>query len=133
MNRLDKIGFSASIMCAVHCTLMPFVLLLVPIFGLSLVINEILEWGFLILSFLLGISSLCFGYKKHKSYKIFPILATGFCFLVIGRIMHQHYEVNHHFHFDVYNLVLILGGVLVALSHYLNNKLCHNCNKCSHK
>jgi hypothetical protein len=19
------------------------------------------------------------------------------------------------------------------LSHYLNNKLCHNCNKCSHK
>jgi hypothetical protein len=87
----------------------------------------------LILSFLLGISSLCFGYKKHKSYKIFPILTAGLCFLVIGRVMHNHYETDRHFHFDVYNLVLILGGVLVAFSHYLNNKLCHTCNKCSHK
>ena len=133
MNRLDKIGFNASLMCSIHCTLMPFIFLLIPIFSLSLIVTEILEWVFLILSFLLGISSLCFGYKKHKSYKIFPILTAGLCFLVIGRVMHNHYETDRHFHFDVYNLVLILGGVLVAFSHYLNNKLCHTCNKCSHK
>lgn len=133
MNKLDKIGMSASILCAIHCSLMPFLLLIIPIFSLSLFVTEIFEWVFLILSFLLGISSLCFGYKKHKSYKVFPILCTGFCFLVIGRIMHNHYVHEHEFHFDIYNVVLIMGGLLVAASHYLNSKLCKSCDKCKHK
>ena len=133
MKNLDKIGFISSLICAIHCSIMPLLILVLPIFSLSMIVNEMFEWIFLAFSLLIGLFNLCFGYKKHKSYKVFPILCTGFCFLVIGRIMHNHYVHQHIFHFDIYNIVLILGGILVAISHYLNSKLCNSCNKCNHK
>ena len=133
MNKLDKIGAIASMACAFHCTIMPFVLVVFPILSLSLFVSETFEWIFLSASLLLGVTSLCFGYKKHKSYKAFPILATGLVLIVVGRIMHQHTIHQKEMHLDLYNIILFSGGILVALSHKINSLLCNTCTKCSIK
>lgn len=133
MTKLDRIGYISSILCALHCTVMPIILIAFPILSLSLFVSETFEWVFLSLSLLLGLTSLCFGYKKHKSFKAFSILATGLVLIVIGRIMHQHTVHQKDIHIDLYNIILFAGGILVALSHKINSMLCNTCTKCNIK
>jgi hypothetical protein len=127
---LDKAGMVASITCAVHCMIMPLVITLLPIFGLSLFATEEFEWILLMISAMLGITSLCFGFRKHKSFKAFSFLGIGLTFLVIGRLAHEHVSHFRVFIFDIYLLFLVAGAILVALSHWLNNKLCKSCLPC---
>lgn len=127
---LDKAGMIASITCAIHCMIMPLVITLLPIFGLSLFATEEFEWILLMISAMLGITSLCFGFRKHKSYKAFSFLGIGLTFLVIGRLAHEHVSHFRTLAFDIYLLFLVAGAILVALSHWLNNKLCKSCPPC---
>lgn len=127
---LDKAGMIASITCAIHCMIMPLAITLLPIFGLSLFATEEFEWILLMISAMLGITSLCFGFRKHKSFKAFSFLGIGLTLLVIGRLAHEHVSHFHIFEFDLYLLFLVAGAIMVALSHWLNNKLCNTCPPC---
>lgn len=127
---IDKIGIISSLTCAIHCTVLPIVLILFPVFSLSLLTHEKFEWFMLALSLVLGLSSLCFGYKKHKSVKALSLLAVGILLLLIGKLSHGHYVQNNKFEFDIYNVILGLGGILISLSHWLNNSLCKRCSMC---
>jgi hypothetical protein len=127
---LDKAGMIASITCAIHCMIMPLIVTLLPIFGLSLFATEEFEWMLLMVSAMLGVTSLCFGFKKHKSFRAFSFLGIGLTFLVIGRLAHEHVSHFRVFTFDIYLLFLVAGATLVALSHWLNNKLCKSCLPC---
>lgn len=125
---IDKVGMFSSLTCAIHCLIVPLIITLIPIFGLSLFVTEYFEWGMLSFSAVLGISSLCFGFKKHKSYKAFAFLSSGLLLIIIARLHHSH--SHGHIEFDHFTIMLVLGSVLVAASHYLNNKLCGNCKPC---
>ena len=127
---LDKAGMIASITCAIHCMVMPLVVTLLPIFGLSLFATEEFEWMLLMVSAMLGVTSLCFGFRKHKSFRAFSFLGIGLTFLVIGRLAHEHVSHFRVFTFDIYLLFLVAGAILVAFSHWLNNKLCKSCLPC---
>jgi len=127
---LDKAGMIASITCAIHCMIMPLIVTLLPIFGLSLFATEEFEWILLMISAMLGVTSLCFGFRKHKSFRAFSFLGIGLTFLVIGRLAHEHVSHFRVFTFDIYLLFLVAGAILVALSHWLNNKLCKSCLPC---
>ena len=127
---LDKAGMIASVTCAIHCMIMPLIITLLPIFGLSLFATEEFEWILLIISAILGVTSLCFGFKKHKSYRAFSFLGIGLSLIVIGRLMHEHVERVNGFHFDLYLIFLVIGAILVATSHWLNNRLCNACSPC---
>ncbi len=126
---IDKIGMFSSLTCAVHCLIMPLVITLVPVFGISLFVNESFEWGLLAFSAILGVCSLCFGYRKHKSLKAFAYLSSGIMLIVIGRLHHNH-SAEHGLELDLFTFVLVFGSFLVAASHYLNNKLCGSCKPC---
>ena len=127
---LDKAGMIASITCAIHCMIMPLIITLLPIFGLSLFATEEFEWILLMISAMLGVTSLCFGFRKHKSFKAFSFLGIGLTFLVIGRLAHEHISNFKVLQFDIYLLFLVIGAILVAISHWLNNKLCNSCPPC---
>lgn len=130
MNRLDKIGMFSSLICAIHCTILPIALILFPVFSVSLLTHHTFEWVMLIFSLILGLSSLCFGYKKHKSLKALSLLSVGIFLLLIGKLSHEHYQHNNKFEFDIYNAILGMGGILISISHWLNNKLCKKCSNC---
>jgi hypothetical protein len=46
--------------------------------------------------------------------------------------MHHH---NHHngLQFDLFNLFMVAGGLLMALSSLINDKLCKHCETCGIK
>ena len=121
---LDKAGMIASLTCALHCMVMPLIVTLLPIFGLSMLATEEFEWLLLMVSAVLGVISLCFGFKKHKSLKAFSFLGIGLTLLVIGRLAHEHIQNIQILKVDIYLIFLVIGAILVAISHWANNRLC---------
>jgi hypothetical protein len=130
MNRAEKIGFWASVACAIHCTIVPIATISFPIIGISLISTEIFEWILLSASMVIGLTSLCFGFRKHKSLRAFSFLTIGFTLIVVARLLHDH-NSKIGFHFDYINAMLIIGGILISMSYYINNKLCVKCKTCT--
>jgi uncharacterized membrane protein (UPF0136 family) len=129
---MKNVGTWASIFCAVHCTVVPLLAILIPTTGVYLFINETFEFVLLALSLLFNITNICFGYRQHKSNKAVALLALGLFLFVIGRLLHHH---NHHngFQFDLFNLFMIVGGLLMAVSSFMNDKMCKHCKTCEIK
>ncbi|WP_158827401.1 MerC domain-containing protein [Mucilaginibacter lacusdianchii] len=114
--RLDKAGMGISFLCAIHCALLPVCLAILPVLGLEFLASPRLEISIIILSVLIGVSSLSLSWYKHRSFLPFVIMAFGFLSIFSG-------------HFWLTNtkewLWLGLGGTLVALAHYQNWKIGH--------
>ncbi len=121
---LDALGFSASAICAVHCLLMPFVITLLPVIGLSFLAHPAFEATLIVSGLIIGALSLSHGYLKHH-HNLFPILtlSTGFAIIAIG-----HLEQVEDFEF----LIVSLGASLVATSHVLNYRMMKHEKNCAH-
>src|SRR5690349_16997900 len=76
-DSLDTAGATASFLCAIHCALMPLVITLLPLIGLAFLADHRVEWALFGLSAIVGVSSLCFGYREHRSRRALAILAVG--------------------------------------------------------
>ena len=125
MGKLDRAGATASFLCAIHCALMPLVITLLPLLGLSFLASEPVEWGLLLASASLGSLSLCLGFRQHQSRRAFVILGVALVLLVAGRIS----EAGH---FGVWGTIsMVLGGFAMMSAHLLNHRLCHACHNCN--
>lgn len=129
---MNKLGFWSSFICAIHCTILPLILIVIPTSGVYLFINETFELIFLVVSLFINIANLCFGYKLHKSNKALGVLASGLFLFLVGRLLHRH---NHEqiIQYDLFNIFMIAGGIMMACSNLINSKLCHSCQKCECK
>lgn len=122
-DSLDKVGATASLVCAMHCALMPLVVTLLPLLGLAFLADERVEWALVGFSAAIGIISLCWGYRVHRSRRALAILAVGLGLLAAGRIAERREEP--------WGVALVVaGGVGVAASHLINRRLCHSCRLC---
>lgn len=120
---LDSIGFSASFICAVHCAALPLILTFISASDLGFLANPVFEIIMIILSILVGLTSLFPSYKSHK--KITPIV-----FLLIGffSIFAGHFIVGE----SMESIVTPIGAFIVAYSHLLNLKINEkDCNHCT--
>lgn len=121
---LDKAGATASLACAVHCALMPLVVTLLPLVGLSILADERTEWALLALSAVLASSSLGLGYREHRRRQALLVLSLGLTALVTGRILEES-------HFETAGVIgVVLGGCTVAAAHFINRRLCQTCRNC---
>jgi len=124
VEKLDRAGATASFLCAIHCALMPFVITMLPLLGLSFLASEPVEWTLLLSSATLGTLSLCAGFRQHKSRRVFAVLGMALAFLVAGRIFHER-------HIGIWGPVLmVMGGFSMMGAHLLNQMLCRACGKC---
>ena len=86
----DAVGIGTSIVCAIHCALLPAIITTLPLFGIDVIKNALFEWGMIFFTGLVGIYALIHGFIKHHKNSI-PILlfATGFIFLLLKQIFHN--------------------------------------------
>lgn len=79
----DGVGIATSILCAIHCLILPLALTSVPLMGVNVVHNGWFEWFMIVLAFTVGVYALSHGYKKHHQNK-WPLLlfCVGFVLLV---------------------------------------------------
>lgn len=124
MINLDKLGVSLSTICLIHCLILPAFIIFFPIISLSFLMSEIIEWIFLFLSIVVALSSLCLGYKKHRSKKSLMILGFGFIFLFLSKYSNFN-ELN-----IIHNIFVLVGALCIIVAHLINSKLCNSCKKC---
>lgn len=118
----QAIGISASLICAIHCALMPLFITSLPLFGVNLIENVWVELSLLAFAFIVGIVSLWHGYRKHHHRMITLII---FSFGILLFLVHQFIDVPYNV------FTLILPGVIAILTaHYLNYRLCRKANHC---
>jgi len=116
----DALGIGTSILCAIHCALLPVLMSTLPVFGINIIHNLFFEWGMIILAFAVGSYSLFHGYiKHHRSMLPVLIFSFGFIFLVLKQFFVA-FEIPF----------LIIAVVLIISAHYYNYLLCHR-SKCS--
>lgn len=123
-DTLDKAGATASLLCALHCALMPLAITLLPLVGLAFLADERVEWVLVALSAVVGITSLCLGYREHRSRQALALLAVGLGLLALGRIAEER-ELRP---WGV--PLVVVGGLTIAGSHFLNRRLCASCRTC---
>lgn len=116
---LDRIGITASTLCAIHCAALPFLITVLPMWGMGFLANEMVEIAMIGVSLILGVWSLSSAYRKQH-HRIIPIviLVTGFGCIAFG----------HFSGIELLEPILIpLGGFTIAVAHYINLKMLKSC------
>jgi hypothetical protein len=54
LSRWDRAGLLVSGACAVHCSLLPLFIAAVPVLGLGRLLDERVEWAFIVMTALVG-------------------------------------------------------------------------------
>ena len=118
---LDRLGITATSLCALHCILLPILLPALPLLGLSFLADHSWEHVFLIFTAMLGSVALFSGFKRYHR-KMYP-----FYLLFVGVGI---YWIKHDFSEEYEAYFIIIGASLIVAAHYINLKLCNSCRDC---
>ncbi|MDQ1119846.1 MULTISPECIES: MerC domain-containing protein [Pseudoxanthomonas] len=117
---LDRIGATGSLVCAVHCAVLPLLIALLPALGLSAWLGEGFERIFVVFASLLGVFSLAAGYRRHRVLRALGVLLVGLAVLWVAVL----YPPLHH-SLVPHAVAMTFGGTLVGVAHLVNLRLNH--------
>jgi len=130
---LDKFGILLSGVCMIHCLVTPVLVTLVPVLSLNVWVEDFL-FHQLMLWLVIPTSciALFLGCRKHKKlsivgcrkHKKLSIVATG----IVGITVLLFVAFFGHDLLDesMEKVVMTIGGLIVAASHYLNFRACQS-------
>jgi len=109
---VDFIGFSVSLLCAIHCAILPFLLSLIPLAGLQFLNNPWIEYIIILLSFCIASVALLNGYLKHHR-KLLPLILLTIGFILIS---------TGYFSEIAWAEIIFTasGGIAIAIGHFRN-------------
>jgi hypothetical protein len=109
----DGIGIFTSVLCAIHCTIVPLAAGLLPLIGLSFLKQPLFEYGMIGLALGIGTWALWHGFAHHHR-RLFPwlLFAAGMAVLIVKEV------------WSAYELYFLPFAVVLILSaHILNYRL----------
>lgn len=117
---LDRIGATGSLLCAIHCALLPILIALLPSLGIAVWLGDGFEATFVTFASLFGLAVLAWSYRRHRAMRALGLLVPGLLVLWIGVLYPPlHHSVVPH------AVAMTLGGTLVGLAHIANLRLNH--------
>jgi MerC mercury resistance protein len=118
---VDLVGTCASLVCALHCLTVPLLVTVLPLAGTGMLLGGSLEVLFIVASVALAIGSLCWGFRRHRRWRVFIVLGAALTMIAVGRFLAG----------ESYELVfVVIGAVFLAGGHLLNRYLCRTCVVC---
>ena len=117
---LDTLGISTSLLCAIHCAVLPLFFTSLPLFGFEILQNKTFEYSMIVIAAVIGLSALHHGWRRHHHKKL-PLLVfiTGLFFLVAKEVL------------VAAELALLIpaAGCIIS-AHFLNFRFCRQANHC---
>ncbi len=110
----DRVGATASFLCAIHCAALPFVLALLPLIGLQFLADHRFERGFVFFACALALVALIIGYRRHHRALPLMLAVPGLLLLIFGVTWAEGISIIVH------SVLVTMGGLLVASSHFIN-------------
>jgi len=111
----DRVGATASLLCALHCAVLPFVLAVLPTLGLSWLADHLFERVFIAAASAFALTVLIRGWRVHRNPRPLAWLAPGLALLWLGG-----YVVDGHDTIGLHALLVSIGGTCLALAHVAN-------------
>ena len=115
----DRVGMWASFLCAVHCALLPLAMAVLPTLGLSVVGRVDIDQAFVVFATVLAIVSLAVGYRRHRAFLAWLLLAPGLVLVWANAFSPLHDHSLWH------AVMMAAGGLLIAVAHLVNYRLSH--------
>jgi len=110
----DRIGATASFLCAIHCALLPFVLAALPLVGLEFLADHRFERGFVMFACALALIALIRGFRRHQQPLPLLLAIPGLALLLLGVTFAENYSIILH------SVLVTCGGLLLAGAHFVN-------------
>lgn len=117
----------ASILCLIHCTILPLFLIFLPTSAIYMMLDSKVEFLLLFVACAINIYNVCFGIKTHKNYNILWFFSIGIILTLVGYFIHGH---DHQVHRNI-NYFMIIGSIMLIFSNIINNKICKLCKTCN--
>ncbi|WP_259068648.1 MerC domain-containing protein [Mucilaginibacter sp. X4EP1] len=119
--KLDNVGMTASILCAIHCAIVPFLITSLPLLGLGFLANPWVEWSMIIFALFIGSYAIGSSYfRVHRKILPLYLLAGGFLVIIAGHLWVTSWREA---------IVVPIGGLLIATAHFFNVKYTGACHK----
>ncbi len=119
-NYMDIFGIGTSVVCALHCAILPFFLSSIPFWNLLMSESIWLEIFIICSSLIFGLMAFYKGcFVQHKKKVPVVLFSIGFTLLLINLV--------------VANLVLVFipaASILIISGHLLNFKFCRQHKNC---
>ena len=117
---IDRFGAAGSLLCAIHCALLPLAIAVLPSLGLVILGSQGFERAFVAFATLLGVFSVLWGYRRHRAVRALSLLIPGLITLWAVVL----YQPLHHMVLP-HAIAMTFGGSLVGLAHIANLRLNH--------
>lgn len=115
----DKLAITLSIVCALHCMAVPFLLVLLPSFAALNLDNEMFHFWMVCAVIPISLFSLTIGCKQHKYYRLMIIVLLGLTLLVIAVALGEHVLG------EAWEKTLTMAGsAIIVYGHFRNFKMC---------
>ncbi|OKY25018.1 MULTISPECIES: MerC domain-containing protein [Thalassotalea] len=123
---LDKLSIATSVICAIHCAIVPIFIALFPTISVfssnEHEFHQAIVWFIIPLSIMAGF----LGCYKHKSKRILLTILSGLCLLVFAALfVHELWGEN------VEKTLTVFATMILAFAHWQNFKRCRD-NSCDH-
>ena len=115
----DRVGAVGSLLCALHCALLPLVIAVLPALGLGSFALIDIDQAFTVFATLLGVTTLGYGFRRHRAFRAWIVLIPGLALIWIGSFSPLHTHSTTHV------LTMVTGGLAVAAAHLVNLRLTH--------
>jgi hypothetical protein len=118
-SKLDNVGMTASILCAIHCAIVPVLLTSLPLVGLGFLANPVIEWSMIIFALCIGVYAIGLSYfRTHHKRLPMVLLIIGFLIIIAGHLFITSWQEA---------IIVPIGGLLIATAHFFNYRYSGMC------
>lgn len=117
-HHADRVGATASLLCAIHCALLPLVIGLLPLIGLEILADPGVEFAFVLCACVLASLTIVHAWWGHRDPRALRLLLPGVALLLLGQ------AVGHGSSLEwLHAGLMACGGTLVASAHIVNLRM----------
>ncbi|HLU99845.1 MAG TPA: MerC domain-containing protein [Acidobacteriota bacterium] len=122
---LDRLAVSLSVICALHCIVLPFALLLLPLLGSTVAVDDGFHRFMLWLILPSSIIAVSLGCRRHKDIWVFFAGLSGLAVLVLTAFY------GHNLFGELgERLVTLFGTLVLFVGHLRNYSICRREDCC---
>jgi MerC mercury resistance protein len=122
LNKLERFGAGASLLCAIHCAATPVLLAVLPFLGSRLANAHWAEIVLIGVAASVGYLTLSLSFRRHRQPLPLGLLTLGLALVGIGHTPTRH---------QVETAVAVAGGLTLAGAQLLNRRYAGPCS-CGH-
>ncbi|WP_448248774.1 MerC domain-containing protein [Thalassotalea agariperforans] len=123
----DKFAIGLSMLCAIHCLVLPILLALLPSLAAFNLHDEAFHKWMLIAVIPTSLYALTMGCKKHHRYHLLVLGMLGLT-LMVSALCLDHDMIGE----TGEKTLTLIGAMLVAGAHLINFKRCRSNKSCRH-